>query len=51
MCMVQWNWDTEDEVTWEREEDLRKTYHSFLSNHRPNLEDEIHFKGDRIVTP
>ena len=50
-CKVQWNRYTEDEATWEREEDLRKTYHSFFSKHRPNLEDEIHFKGGRIVTP
>ena len=26
MCKVQWNQYTEDEATWEREEDLRKTY-------------------------
>ena len=26
MCMVQWNRYTEDVATWEREEDLRKTY-------------------------
>ena len=26
MCKVQWNWYTEDEATWEREEDLRKSY-------------------------
>jgi len=26
MCNVQWNRYTEDEATWEREEDLRKTY-------------------------
>ena len=26
MCKVQWNWYTEDEATWEKEEDLRKTY-------------------------
>ena len=25
-CKVQWNRYTEDEATWEREEDLRKTY-------------------------
>ena len=25
MCKVQWNRFTEDEATWEREEDLRKT--------------------------
>ena len=26
MCKVKWNRYTEDEATWEREEDLRKTY-------------------------
>ena len=26
MCKVQWNRYTEDEATWKREEDLRKTY-------------------------
>ena len=26
MCKVQWNRHTEDEATWEREEDIRKTY-------------------------
>jgi hypothetical protein len=45
MCMVQWNRDTEDEATWKRKEDMRKTYHNILSKHRLNLEDKIHFKG------
>jgi hypothetical protein len=26
MCRVQWSHDTEDEATWEREDELRKTY-------------------------
>ena len=26
MCKVQWNQYSEDEATWKREEDLRKTY-------------------------
>jgi hypothetical protein len=26
MCKVQWNRYSEDEATWEREEDLRKSY-------------------------
>ena len=30
MCKVQWNRYTEDEATWEREEDLRKTYPQFF---------------------
>jgi hypothetical protein len=36
MCKVQWSHHTEEEATWEREEELR---------------DEIHFKGGRFVTP
>jgi hypothetical protein len=35
MCKVQWSHHTEEEATWEREEELR---------------DEIHFKGGRFVT-
>ena len=30
MCKVQWNRYTEDEATWERENDLRKTYRNFF---------------------
>jgi hypothetical protein len=26
MCCVQWSHHTEDEATWEREDELRKTY-------------------------
>jgi hypothetical protein len=26
MCRVQWSHHTEDEATWEREDELRKTY-------------------------
>ena len=48
-CKVQWSHHTEDEATWEREEDLRKTTPTcFLAN--PNLEGEIHLKGGRFVT-
>ena len=48
-CKVQWSHHTEDEATWEREEDLGKDpLHLFLAN--PNLEGEIHLKGGRFVT-
>ena len=30
MCKVQWNRYIENEATWEREEDLRKTYPQFF---------------------
>ena len=29
MCQVQWNRYTEDEATWEREDDLRKTWKTY----------------------
>jgi hypothetical protein len=50
MCKVQWSHHTEDEVTWEREEELKAEFPSFFLI-RPNLRDKIHFKGDRFVTP
>jgi hypothetical protein len=50
MCKVQWSHHTEEEATWEREEELRQSFQvSFLIC--PNLEDEIHFKWGRFVTP
>ena len=48
-CKVQWSHHSEEEATWEREEDLRKDRpHHLLAN--PNLEGEIHLKGGRFVT-
>ena len=48
-CKVKWSHHTEDEATWEREDDLRKDHHTyFLAN--PNLKGEIHLKGGRFVT-
>jgi hypothetical protein len=44
MCKVQWSHHTEDEATWEREEELKQNFQvSFLIC--TNLGDEIHFKG------
>jgi hypothetical protein len=51
MCKVQWSHHTEEEATWEREEELKAEFPSFFLI-RPNLGDEIHFKGGgRFVTP
>jgi hypothetical protein len=47
---VQWEHHTEDEATWEREDFLRTAY-PYLFPEQPNLEDEIHPKGGRFVTP
>jgi hypothetical protein len=32
MCKVQWSYHTEDEVTWEREEELKAEFPSFFSD-------------------
>jgi hypothetical protein len=44
MCKVQWNRYSEAEATWEREDELRKSYRSYLSK-QSNLEDEIILRG------
>jgi hypothetical protein len=41
---------TEEEVTWEREEELKVKFSNFFPI-RLNLGDEIHFKGGMSVTP
>jgi hypothetical protein len=50
MCKLQWSHHTEKDATWEREEELKAEFPSFFLIH-PNLEDEIHFKWGRLVTP
>jgi hypothetical protein len=46
-CKVQWNHRTEEEATWEREDELREDHpHILLAN--SNLGDEIHLKGGRV---
>jgi hypothetical protein len=50
MCKVQWSHHTKEEATWEREEELKVEFPGFFSI-RQNLEDEIHFKGGKFVTP
>jgi hypothetical protein len=32
MCKVQWSHHTEEEATWEREEELKKEFQSFFSD-------------------
>jgi hypothetical protein len=50
MCKVQWSHHTEEEATWEREEELKAEFPSFFPNPSESR-DEIHFKGGRFVTP
>ena len=48
-CKVQWSNHTEEEATWEREEDLKAEFPNLFSS-SPNLGVEIPFKGCRFVT-
>ena len=51
MCKVQWNRYSQAEATWEREDDLRKSY-TYLFELAPfNLEEGILLRGVEFVTP
>jgi hypothetical protein len=50
MCKVRWSHYTEDEATWEQEEEIRTNCTSCLRA-RPNLEGEIPFKWGKFITP
>jgi hypothetical protein len=50
ICRVQWSRHGVKEATWEREDTLKKEF-SHLFRSQSNLEDEIHFKWGRFVTP
>jgi hypothetical protein len=45
MCKVQWSHHTEDEATWEHEEELRADYPELFPKHFLNLMGEIHLRG------
>ncbi|WVZ70510.1 hypothetical protein U9M48_019171, partial [Paspalum notatum var. saurae] len=45
MCRVQWKHHTEDEATWEREEELRATYPELFASHLYESRSEILVKG------
>jgi hypothetical protein len=50
MCKVQWSHHTEEEATWEREDEL-KEYFPRLFSKSSESRDEILFKGVGFVTP
>jgi hypothetical protein len=50
MCKVQWSHHTEDEATWDHEEELRADYLEFFPS-ASKSHGEIPFKGDRSITP
>jgi hypothetical protein len=50
MCKVQWSHHSEDEATWEREDELKEEFPQLFSN-LPESRDEILFKGVGFVTP
>jgi hypothetical protein len=49
MCKVQWSHHTEEEATWEREEELKIEFPSFFSDTSESR--EINFTRGRFVTP
>jgi hypothetical protein len=50
ICRVQWSRHGVEEATWECEDALKKEF-PHLFGCQPNLENEIHFKWGRFVTP
>jgi hypothetical protein len=49
MCKVQWSHHTEEEATWEREDELKEDFPQLFSK-SPESRDEILFKGVGFVT-
>jgi hypothetical protein len=47
MCKVQWSHHTEEEATWEREDELREDFPQLFSKSSESR-DEIHLKGGKI---
>jgi hypothetical protein len=50
MCKVRWNHHSEEEATWEREDDLMAKYPELFAS-QPESRGRDSFKGDRFVTP
>jgi hypothetical protein len=50
MCKVQWSHHSENEATWEIEDELKEEFPQLFSNLRESR-DEILFKGVGFVTP
>jgi hypothetical protein len=50
MCKVQWSHHTEEEATWEREDELKEDFPQLFSK-SSEYQDEILFKGVGFVTP
>jgi hypothetical protein len=49
MCKVQWSHHTEEEATWEREDELKEDFPQLFSK-SSEYRDEILFKGVGFVT-
>jgi hypothetical protein len=50
MCKVQWSHHTEEEATWEKEDELKEDFPQLFSKSSESR-DEILFKGVGFVTP
>jgi hypothetical protein len=50
LCKVKWSHHSEEEATWEREEELKAEFPSFFSD-RSESRGRDSFEGGRFVTP
>jgi hypothetical protein len=50
-CKATWNGKLENQTTRESGKDPNAEHLHLFDHHHPNLEDDILFKGSRIVTP
>jgi len=50
MCRVQWSHHSEAEATWEREDELKKTYPDLFAS-QPRISGRDSCKGVGFVTP
>jgi hypothetical protein len=51
MRRVQWSHHTEEEATWERQDELRKTYPNLFASYPIRISGRDSCKGGRFVTP
>jgi hypothetical protein len=51
MCKVKWGHHSEEEATWEREDDLKAKYLELFANQPRISRVRFFFKGDKFVTP
>jgi hypothetical protein len=49
-CKVQWKHHSEQEATWEKEEDLRQAYPELFRYSNSSLRDEVLIRGKTVMS-